>query len=136
MKKYCSKSHFEVVKKNNGADEYCNKEETRVEGPWTHGVRPARLDKKGDLARRNQELVSMGAEKAVEDGIIDICKYIQVKKSIDSYKIATMPAHEHDTVRGLWIWGPPGVGKSHKARHDYEDIYLKAQSKWFDGYHG
>lgn len=76
MKKYCPKSHFEVVKKNNGADEYCNKEETRVEGPWTHGVRPARLDKKGDLARRNQDLLDMGAEAAVKDGIIDLTKYI------------------------------------------------------------
>lgn len=53
LKKHCSISHFEAVKVNNGADSYCNKVETRVEGPWTFGVKPARLNKKGDLARRN-----------------------------------------------------------------------------------
>lgn len=60
------------MKVNNGADDYCNKEETRLEGPWSFGVKPARLNKKGDLARRNQELLEMGPEKAVENGIISI----------------------------------------------------------------
>jgi len=45
LKKFCKHSHFELVKKDNGAAEYCNKEATRLEGPWTFGVRPARLDK-------------------------------------------------------------------------------------------
>jgi len=53
MKKVCSHSHFEPVKFNNGADEYCNKEETRLEGPWTFGIRPARRNLKGDTARWN-----------------------------------------------------------------------------------
>lgn len=51
LKKHCGHSHFEGVKVNNGADAYCMKEDTRVEGPWTFGVRPAQLNKKGDLAR-------------------------------------------------------------------------------------
>ncbi len=42
MKKVCSHSHFEPVKYNNGADDYCNKEATRLDGPWTFGIRPAR----------------------------------------------------------------------------------------------
>lgn len=38
LKKFCKKAHFTGVKWNNGADTYCNKEETRVEGPWTYGI--------------------------------------------------------------------------------------------------
>ena len=72
LKKFCKKSHFDAVKVNNGADDYCNKEETRLEGPWSFGVKPARLNKKGDLARRNMELIEMGPEKAVEDGVISV----------------------------------------------------------------
>lgn len=34
MKKFDSKVHWEPVKVNNGADAYCMKEDTRVEGPW------------------------------------------------------------------------------------------------------
>jgi len=34
LKKICNKAHFEQVRVNNGADNYCMKEDTRVEGPW------------------------------------------------------------------------------------------------------
>lgn len=132
----CPRSHFEVVKKNNGADEYCNKDDTRVEGPWSFGVKPARRDVKGDVARANAEIAQMGAHKACEQGLIPIVKYKQAKQSINAYRLDSATAYASDTVRGVWIWGPPGVGKSHYARETYPDLYVKSQSKWWDGYTG
>lgn len=136
LKKHCARSHFEIVRVNNGADDYCNKEETRLEGPWSFGVKPARLNKKGDKARKNKDLLEMGPEKAVAEGLIDVRQYLQLKKNIDAYKLCTAEPQPTDTVRGTWIWGPSGVGKSFKARAEFQDIYLKPQSKWFDGYTG
>lgn len=43
VKKCFSKEiHIESVYRDNGADEYCLKEETRVDGPWEFGVKPKR----------------------------------------------------------------------------------------------
>jgi len=42
LKKVCKLAHFEPVKVNNGADDYCLKDDTRVEGPWEYGTKPVK----------------------------------------------------------------------------------------------
>jgi Putative viral replication protein. len=49
LKKHCPKAHFTAVKRDNGASDYCLKEDTRVEGPWEFGVKPARRNVVGDV---------------------------------------------------------------------------------------
>lgn len=48
MKKRCPKAHFEPVKHDNGASDYCLKEDTRLEGPWEFGKKPIRRNNKKD----------------------------------------------------------------------------------------
>lgn len=50
IKKKDMRLHIEIVKINNGADEYCMKEDTRIDGPWEFGVKPVKRNSKTDWA--------------------------------------------------------------------------------------
>jgi len=134
LKKMCGAAHFDAVKVNNGADDYCNKDEGRLDGPWSFGVKPARLNKKGDLARRNKELIEMGAEKAVENGVISIANYGRVKSNIDLYSNCTMSMGHLTELDNEWIYGKPGIGKTTKAITDCPGYFEKDKSKYWNGY--
>lgn len=72
------------------------------------------------------------ARQALTDGDIGISS---IKHYILARSILCEP-YEHDDVRGVWLYGPPGVGKSRYVRDNHTSLYLKSQNKWFDGYEG
>lgn len=130
MKKLDQRVHWEPVRVNNGADNYCMKEETRMEGPWEFGVRPVKRNSKTDWDRVFEE---------AKAGNFDaIPAPIRVKHYGNLVKIAKdhiTPSDSAD-VRGTWIYGEAGIGKSRKAREDFPDFYPKLCNKWWDGYLG
>jgi len=62
--------------------------------------------------------------------------YIKYYRGIEQLALKLQTSYDHHSVRGIWIWGPPGTGKSWSVRKQFSDIFLKAQNKWFDGYAG
>lgn len=79
LKKHDARAHFSIVKRDNGASDYCLKEDSRVEGPWEFGIKPARKNVKGDTKARNLKILELGPEKCVEEGLIHIKEYLKVK---------------------------------------------------------
>lgn len=128
--KFDPKIHGEKVKYNNGADRYCMKEETRVEGPWEFGKRPIKRDSKTDWSE-----VWRLAAKGEIDKIPSPIKVIHYNKLKAIAKDHIKPK-DADHLRGIWITGPAGSGKSRYVRENIppEELYDKNCNKWWDGY--
>lgn len=129
--KHCKFSHYTQVKRDNGAGEYCMKEDTRVDGPWEFGTRPVKRDSKEDWARVRR-LAERGDMEAIPDDI-----YVKHYGNLQRIR------KDHCTVRGqaddckgVWIHGPSGCGKSSYARFTYPYCYQKLANRWWDGYQG
>lgn len=75
MKKLDHEVHWEPVRRDNGAADYCMKEDTRVEGPEEFGVKPVRMNKKRDIKARNKEILALGPLEACRAGLICVTKF-------------------------------------------------------------
>lgn len=72
MKKLDAKVHWEPTRDVTSAIAYVTKEDTRIEGPWEYGVRPARRNVSGETKERNKVLLELGAEAAIEQGLVPL----------------------------------------------------------------
>jgi len=82
LKAHCGKSHFTPVSRDNGASDYCLKEQTRLEGPWEHGLKPARKNVPGETKTRNETILKLGVEHCVAEGLIHIKDYLKLKQNV------------------------------------------------------
>lgn len=129
-KKVLPQAHCEPVVVDNGVAKYCVKEETRVEGPWEYGTKPIQRNSKTDW----EEVFTNAKRGRLEDIPADVrvrC-YSQLKKIEKDHLQVKDATH----LRGVWIYGASGYGKSRIARRDYPDAYPKLCNKWWDGYQG
>lgn len=123
--------HVERVTVNNGADQYCMKEDTRVEGPIELGIKPFNPSKKTDWDKIK--------EQAKQGNLENIPSWVYVSHYNKLKAIAKdhMQFKDKDHLRGIWIWGKAGTGKSRWVRAQCkESLYPKLCNKWWDGYQG
>lgn len=111
------------------AAEYCKKE-----NDFTEFGTPPSPGKRTDL-EAVAELVKAGVPIST---IADEhpSTYMKYGRGIRDLALVLAKPYAHPGVRGLWVHGPPGTGKSHACRELHPFCFLKSQSKWFDGYNG
>lgn len=131
MKKVCKHTHWAPVAQDNGASEYCLKQDTRLEGPWEFGKKP--MDRTS--AKDWDQIWSQAKAGKVEDIPADVrvrC-YSQIKRIEKDHQVI-----EERTVekKCYWYYGPPGTGKTRKATSENPGAYKKLANKWWDGYQG
>lgn len=130
MKSLQARAHWE---RQRGTPEqaalYCKKDNDFEE----FGVVP--VQRRLDPVERNKRLRDEPLSDLVESGELSMFSVPTIKRA-RTILAQEATAYQHDAVRGVWYWGPPGTGKSHKARTENPDAFIKAQSKWWDGYTG
>lgn len=138
LNKLCTEPYVRPAK---GAPEqnfdYCSKDGYYYE----RGLRPKSEKEKGVTEKLRWETARTSAIKGDFSSIpADI--YIRYQASLkrirreDGDPPVNLDCAAAGGTYGLWIWGPPRVGKSHLARTKYTPLYLKDTNKWWDGYDG
>lgn len=128
-------AHFEVRRgTSDQARAYAMKAETRVDGPWEHGVY--------SVGRPGQRTDILSVKKKLDEGssIEEIAQdpehfptWLKYSRAIQEYKRMRQVNRQHKTTVYL-LYGPPGTGKSKWAMDNYPDAYWKQRSNWWCGY--
>lgn len=124
------KTHIEKAIMKDNARAYCMKEETRIEGPWEFGQIPIKRNSHTDW-KEVWELSKKGQIEKIPESI-RVIHYNKIKQIEKDYLIHEDCQH----LRGFWIYGPAGSGKSRWVREHVKriDLYPKLANRWWDGY--
>jgi len=100
------------------------------------GIRPRDPKDGGALERERWHLARTAAREGRFEDIPDEM-YVRYQASFKRMRKEDQPKPvdlPHGQKYGVWIYGPTGTGKSHAARTQYGDVYLKDLNKWWDDY--
>lgn len=135
VKNIVGNGHWEASR-SEAAELYVFKEDTAVAGTrFELGQKTFNPNNATDWARV-RDLATSGNVAAVLEEFpqVGITHYRTLKQIKVDYM--ECPANLPGPC-GKWVFGPPGVGKSYWVRENYgQDLYIKAQNKWWDGYQG
>ena len=113
---------------------YVTKEDTRVCGPYVEGARPVRRNSATDWDRV-RDAARAGDFDSIPSNIL-VSHYSNLKAINKDHVSDNL--YFHHTVRGIWLHGGSGLGKSHLSSvllpRAFGKAYYKPGNKWWCGY--
>jgi len=133
--------NYQAARDTDDVIEYIKKSDTT---PLTHGVYKSPFMKQGESRSENARLQRLEINKKILDtplpdlvlnGDISIYSYEALSKSKNRFIMDSQIIPKYMPKTCIWIYGQAGIGKSRYVRDNFgENIYLKPQNKWWDGY--
>lgn len=130
LKKIDAAAHWTATRNVNASIDYCQKEDTRLAGPWTLGIAPAQ-GKRNDL--ESVKLLIDGGAPMKDVYGAHFAESARYYKFFKEYKRVITPPRTWKTEVQVLI-GPTGTGKSAYCAEKYPDAYWLPQGKWFCDY--
>ncbi|APA62659.1 putative replication protein [uncultured virus] len=138
-KTLCKRAYWAPMKSLEGSLAYCEKADSRVEGPWEAGTPPKKQGERTDLHVVRDSIVS-GATTVDEITLKTPMVYHQYGRTLHRIEdLVLRKRFRTEMTQGKWYFGDTGVGKSHTAFEGYtpETHYVwKNDNGWQDGYVG
>ena len=107
------------------------KEDTRIDGPWEHGVQPApALKETLTLAMSDVKEGMTELELAEKYGAIWSRNY----RALERYRTLCTNRHRSEKTHVTVLFGPSGTGKSRSAFEGFPGCYTKPKGEWWNGY--
>ena len=145
LKKLRKTDHFEMVRDRQAAMKYCMKSDSRYSTTYVRIGDVPVMDNKKKSESLDWERIYMAAKSGCHDDIPYRIR-IQYQAALSKlYHQTQQRIHVSDCVKGIWIYGKPGLGKTRFIMDQYNDpvvvdgtemssLYIKSRDKWWDGY--
>lgn len=127
-----ARAHFETRKgTREQAREYCRKADTQKAGPFEFGVWIAGQGERSDLQSVRRAIIDGKSDLELADEFFD--QWVKYRQAFKEYRLLKTGQRDWKTQFELFI-GPPGCGKSLRAKSECPDAYWKPRDEWWDGY--